>query len=288
MVKRLLSSFIGIALAIGVLFLSDTIVFNIAVSLISFIITYELLKANKCLDFKFQTGVCLGFAASMPIAAQNLSMELRYAFSLFCVFLLFCGMLRKHKSLSIEKLCYMIAVTILATLSITCLITLKNTSQLHGVCYVVLCLAGAWLGDAGAFFAGKKFGKHKLAPEISPKKTIEGAIGGVITVSIVFVIYSFCYAKFMTHFRMLNQTLEPNYLLIAGIGLVCGVLGIVGDLSASVIKRQTGIKDFGNIMPGHGGLMDRFDSVLFVAPFMSLVLAHLEVFKEINILSISF
>jgi phosphatidate cytidylyltransferase len=279
MIKRLLSSFIGIVLAIGVLFVSDTIIFNIAVAIVSFIITYELLKADKCLDFKFQTGVCLGFAASMPIAAQNLSMELRFAFSLFCVFLLFCGMLRKHKTLSIEKLCYMIAVTILATLSITCLITLRNTSDVHGVCYVVLCLAGAWLGDAGAFFVGKRFGKHKLAPVISPKKTIEGAIGGVITVSIVFVIYSFCYGLYMTHFYMNGQTLKPNYLLIALIGLICGVLGIVGDLSASVIKRQTGIKDFGKLMPGHGGLMDRFDSVLFVAPFMSLVLSYLEVFR---------
>jgi phosphatidate cytidylyltransferase len=279
MIKRLLSSFVGIVLAIGVLFLSDTIIFNIAVSVVSFIITYELLKADHCLEYKFQTGVCLGFAASMPIAAQNLSMELRYAFSLFCVFLLFCGMLRKHKTLTIEKLCYMIAVTILATLSITCLITLKNTSYIHGVCYVVLCLAGAWLGDAGAFFVGKRFGKHKLAPVISPKKTVEGAIGGVITVAIVFVIYSFFYALYMTKFHMMNQTLTPNYPLIAAIGLVCGVLGIVGDLSASVIKRQTGIKDFGNIMPGHGGLMDRFDSVLFVAPFMSLVLANLQVFN---------
>jgi phosphatidate cytidylyltransferase len=279
MIKRLLSSFIGIVVAIGVLFVSDTIIFNVAVSVVSFIITYELLKADKCLDFKFQTGVCLGFAASMPIAAQNLSMELRYAFSLFCVFLLFCGMLRKHKTLSIEKLCYMIAVTILATLSITCLITLRSTSDVHGVCYVVLCLAGAWIGDAGAFFVGKRFGKHKLAPVISPKKTIEGAVGGVITVSIVFVIYSFCYGLYISHFHMAGQTLRPNYLLIAGIGLVCGVLGIVGDLSASVIKRQTGIKDFGNIMPGHGGLMDRFDSVLFVAPFMSLVLTYLQIFN---------
>jgi phosphatidate cytidylyltransferase len=277
MIKRLVSSFVGIALAIGVLFVSDTIIFNIAVSVISLTVTYELLKANRCLDFKFQTGVCLGFAVSMPIAAQNLSMELRYAFSLFCVFLLFCGMLRKHKSLSIEKLCYMIAVTILATLSLTCIVTLRSISDIHGVCYVVLCLAGAWLGDAGAFFTGKRFGKHKLAPEISPKKTIEGAVGGVITVSIVFVIYSFCYDLFMT--KVLHTEVIPNYPLIAAIGLVCGALGIVGDLSASVIKRQTGIKDFGNIMPGHGGLMDRFDSVLFVAPFMSIVLGHLMIFN---------
>jgi phosphatidate cytidylyltransferase len=277
MIKRLVSSFVGIALAIAILFVSHTIIFNIAVAIISLTITYELLKANKCLDYKFQTGVCLGFAVSMPIAAQNLSMELRYAFSLFCVFLLFCGMLRKHKTLSIEKLCYMIAVTILATLSLTCIVTLRSLSDVHGVCYVVLCLAGAWLGDAGAFFAGKRFGKHKLAPEISPKKTVEGAVGGVITVCIVFVIYSFCYAMFMTKF--MNTTVLPNYLLIAIIGLACGALGIVGDLSASVIKRQTGIKDFGNIMPGHGGLMDRFDSVLFVAPFMSLVLGHLIIFR---------
>ncbi|MDE6594779.1 MAG: phosphatidate cytidylyltransferase, partial [Oscillospiraceae bacterium] len=150
---------------------------------------------------------------------------------------------------------------------------------LHGVCYIVLCLAGAWLGDSGAYFVGtfwKFWEKHKLCPEISPKKTWEGAVGGVLTVGLVFALYAFGY-RIVQGYR--GYSFEVNYLYLVIMGLVCGVLGIIGDLSASLIKRQYGIKDFGNIMPGHGGLMDRFDSVLFVAPFMMFVLSHFTIFK---------
>jgi phosphatidate cytidylyltransferase len=164
----------------------------------------------------------------------------------------------------------------LSTLSMCCLVMLLRSSSVHGVNYVVLCLAGAWLGDSGAYFVGSKFGKHKLCPNISPKKSVEGAIGGLITVAVVFVVYSLCYKLFMLHFMDIEFTV--HYFSIAIIGLICGVLGIIGDLSASVIKRETGIKDFGKIMPGHGGMMDRFDSVLFVAPFMALTLTAVEIF----------
>ena len=143
----------------------------------------------------------------------------------------------------------------------------------------MLCLAGAWLGDSGAYFVGtfwKFWEKHKLCPEISPKKTWEGAVGGVLTVGLVFALYAFGY-QIVQGYRGYN--FEVNYLYLVIMGFICGVLGIIGDLSASLIKRQYGIKDFGNIMPGHGGLMDRFDSVLFVAPFMMFVLSHFTIFK---------
>jgi phosphatidate cytidylyltransferase len=206
----------------------------------------------------------------MPFMTQNMSMGWRMSFSLFCVFLLFCGMIRVHTVVTIDNLCYMIATTMLATFSMSCLVTLLRSDDFHGVYYVILCLAGAWMGDSGAFFIGRKFGKHKLAPDISPKKTVEGAVAGVVTVAVVFVGFSFAYQIFCGY--VYDVFFTVNLLLVGIMGIACGVLGIIGDLSASVIKRSTGIKDFGNIMPGHGGLMDRFDSVLFVAPFMAMII----------------
>ena len=117
-------------------------------------------------------------------------------------------------------------------------------------------LCGAWIADTGAYFSGVALGKHKLCPEISPKKTIEGFIGGILTTGIVYAV------AFGVRFGFIVQ----NVLIAFILGIVCAVIGTLGDLSASMVKRQIGFKDYGNIMPGHGGLMDRFDSVLFVLP----------------------
>lgn len=280
MVTRIISAAIGIAIAIVVLFLHATPAFNLVVAALAVIMLYELLSANKCLQYKFHSGVCFAFAAAMPFLLEYTEgMEIIYIFGTSCILLLFAGSIAKHKEITFEKVAYMFTVSLLTTLPMCCLISLENADSVHGVCYIVLCLAGAWLGDSGAYFVGtfwKFWEKHKLCPEISPKKTWEGAVGGVLTVGLVFAAYAFCY-QLVQGYRGYN--FEVNYLYLVLMGLVCGVLGIIGDLSASLIKRQYGIKDFGNIMPGHGGLMDRFDSVLFVAPFMMFVLSHFTIFK---------
>ena len=112
--------------------------------------------------------------------------------------------------------------------------------------------------DIMAYFVGMAVGKHKLCPEISPKKTVEGFFGGIVTDVVVMVIFALIYS--------LIAHAHVHYLWLIFIGIVCAVISVLGDLSASVLKRQQGIKDFGNIMPGHGGVMDRFDSVLFTVP----------------------
>ncbi len=276
MITRIITAVVGIAVAIGVLFLADTPVYNLAVSLLTVLMLYELLSACGCIRYKFHSIVCVIFSAVMPFLVEIEGMEAKYLLATSCIFLIFVGYIADHKNISFEKICCMLAFTLLTTLSMCCLVSLKNLDKVHGVCYVILCLAGAWLGDSGAYFVGTFLGKHKLCPEISPKKTVEGAVGGVVTVGIVFAVYAFFYRLVQGYF---GQSFEVNYLLIVVIGFVCGVLGIVGDLSASLIKRQAGIKDFGNIMPGHGGIMDRFDSVLFVAPFMMFALSHVTLFK---------
>ena len=128
---------------------------------------------------------------------------------------------------------------------------------------VLVPFAIAFTNDAGAYFAGRYLGKHKLAPVISPNKTIEGVIGGLAASMFAMVIYALVLQ--IADFRV-------SYGLALLYGLLGGAVGVFGDLCFSVIKRQTGIKDYGNVIPGHGGILDRFDSMVTVAPLMEILL----------------
>ena len=137
-------------------------------------------------------------------------------------------------------------------------------SQDAGRYLILLPFVIAFLSDTGAYFAGYFFGKHKLAPVISPKKTVEGLVGGVITAILGVVIYCVI-LRFAFDF-------EVNWICVPAYGLLGSLAGVFGDLCFSVIKRQTGIKDYGNLIPGHGGIFDRFDSMVVVAPLVELLL----------------
>ena len=136
------------------------------------------------------------------------------------------------------------------------------TRNLEDGFYLVwLIFISSWICDTCAYLVGMLIGKHKMAPKLSPKKSIEGAIGGVIGAFLVGVLYGYI----LVHFQFLEQ--ENIWLIgvIAGIG---AVISQVGDLAASAIKRNFSIKDYGKLIPGHGGIMDRFDSVMFTAPMI--------------------
>lgn len=124
-----------------------------------------------------------------------------------------------------------------------------------GWIWIILLLTATWASDTFAYFTGRAIGKHKLAPLLSPKKTIEGAIGGVLGSVIICYIFA--------------QTVQSfNTLPLLLIGVLIGVASLLGDLMESAIKRQAGVKDSGQIIPGHGGFLDRFDSILFTAPLV--------------------
>ena len=135
---------------------------------------------------------------------------------------------------------------------------------------VLVILIGSWITDSCAYFSGYFLGKHKLAPTISPKKTVEGSVGGVLGVIIIMVAYAYVAGNIMN--------VSVNLVSAAVIGFTAGVVSQFGDLCASIIKREHNIKDFGNIMPGHGGVMDRFDSLMFVAPAVYYILKFFPIF----------
>lgn len=134
----------------------------------------------------------------------------------------------------------------------------------NGILTVWLIYISAWGADTAAYFVGRFFGKHKMAPVLSPKKTVEGALGGIIGAGLFGVLFNLVFDR--------QQGNVWQFFVICACG---AVISIFGDLTASAIKRDRGIKDYGNLIPGHGGILDRFDSVIFTAPviyFLSLLL----------------
>ena len=162
----------------------------------------------------------------------------------------------------------MVAMCLLAGLVIPYLLTalIRILTMKIGRYVIMVPFVVAFMSDAGAYFVGLRFGKHKLAPVVSPNKTIEGMLGGMAAAMVGMLIYA-----------LILQILDfrVNYLLALLYGLVGSLAGVFGDLCFSVIKRQTGIKDYGNLIPGHGGVLDRFDSVTTVAPLMEALLVLL-------------
>ena len=274
MKQRIISGVVGGLLLVGVLILHKTIVFPLAFAAIVGIILFELIRAIGGLQFKLATGAVMGYGILSILLDALLDARFfgngyswqiplshfYYVLMPVGLTLIFWDYMRHPKTFTIEQGAFMIASMILVTNSFKMLITM-NHDENHSLFYVILSLCGAWIADTGAYFSGVALGKTKLCPEISPKKTVEGFIGGLLSNTILFALIFLFYAKANgLNFDVLSA-------LKAGLlGLVCAGVSVLGDLTASVIKRQKGIKDYGNIMPGHGGLMDRFDSVLFVIP----------------------
>ncbi len=129
----------------------------------------------------------------------------------------------------------------------------------QGVGWIFVLMAATWLGDTGAFFAGRSFGRHKLAPVLSPKKTWEGAVGGFVAAMGGAVLFGWI------------TGLDVPWPMLALLGGVVDVFGVLGDLAESMLKRAFGVKDSGGILPGHGGILDRVDSLLFAAPVLLLI-----------------
>ncbi len=268
---RVISSMIGLAILFVVLLFYTTPVLNVAVALIGMLGVFELcMSAGYHKSHKLAVGIGLGYAALAPffpmLNGMRETVTLLFAFALFGTFLY------QHATLKLEHLAVIFMGSVMIPFSLSCLVHIRDQFVLvnGGVAlfYLLLSLGAAWLADTGAYFAGRLFGKHKMSPVVSPHKTVEGAIGGVMIDSAGFALLGFIFQKIM---EACGTPCTVNYAALAVCGALCALVGMLGDLSASVIKRQHDVKDFGTIMPGHGGVLDRFDSVLFVVPFFYLV-----------------
>jgi phosphatidate cytidylyltransferase len=272
LLTRIISAVVAAAIGITVIIFADTAALPAAVALLSMLGVYELYRAASCHENKFMTGIALAFSGVYPFLVLYGSDRIILLVTTAVIMAMFASYLLYYRKMSFEKLSFAVMVPVLMSFSMASLCKLNVLTEKHGKVLLLLTLCGAWIADSAAYFTGTFLGKHKLCPEISPKKTVEGFIGGVIFDGLFFVIFNLVYVSFFA------KECGVNYYISFFLGMICAALGTLGDLTASLIKRQCGIKDYGKIMPGHGGFMDRFDSVLFVAPFMYAYLSVMDMY----------
>ncbi len=276
MVARLITAAVGIVLVIGLLFLGESmpVVITIAISLVTGLMCGELLTA-KGLHKNLRISIpSILFGVAMPLLSSTDFVFI--PLYLFTVILFITAVLC-HEKISAEESMFAFGGSLLITLSMTSiayvacgakglapLYNVSDTDKAFTAFWIVLTLAIPWFADSGAYFAGMLFGKHKLCPTISPKKTIEGAVGGLVCGFLSSILVGFVFTN-------IYSGVSINYIPLIVIGLVNPIVSIFGDLTFSIIKRSCGIKDFGSIMPGHGGVLDRFDSIILCAPLVFII-----------------
>ena len=278
MKTRIITGVVGAIGVIGWLFSMYTPVFSVFIALVAAIGVFELTKAFEVRNPVFR-GFCLAISAALPFWFEykdklNIPM---FPVVTIAVVLSLMIMVLDFERLKFEQVVCSLCSAVFVPSALSCIILYRDLYitypdkyiKTDGIFFILFGFFCCWLSDTFAFFAGKFFGKHKLSPVISPKKTIEGAIGGVIGTAILNIVLFVIFKKFFN----LSEGISLPLIIIASVCL--SVISIFGDLAASTIKRHHGIKDFGNLLPGHGGVMDRFDSSCFVFPVLySLIIIN--------------
>jgi phosphatidate cytidylyltransferase len=263
MFKRVMVAVVFIPVIFLVLFWCPPICLPIAIAALSAIAIHEILWSTGCVKH-FRISLYSGIlGALIPFWVYFGGGTERALLGLFAyVVLLFCEAIASKKEVTLEKMGAAFFVSVMIPFFLSSFLRIRGMEL--GVYDVLLPFVSAFTSDAFALFAGMLFGKHKLAPELSPKKTVEGSIGGFVGAVVCCCVYGLVI--------QLGWGLTPNYPVLAVYGVLASAISQLGDLSFSYIKREYGIKDYGNIFPGHGGVLDRFDSVIFCAPLTEVLL----------------
>lgn len=268
MKQRVLSGVVIAVVAISVLLLMNTVVFPIVWTVLAVMAVYEIEKVTQIKN-KALVVLSLAFSALFCLNECFRFVEVSYSAILaIYILVMLTIMLIGYDITKFEHVAVAFFASVAVPFAFSIFVYLRDInvhsdgkfSKTEGIYLILLVLVCSWLTDVFAYFTGRAFGKHKLCPKISPKKTVEGAIGGIIIPAIINIIVLAVFEKFF-----FDGTIIPYWAMLI-ISPVLSVASMLGDLSASTIKRNFGVKDFSNLIPGHGGIMDRFDSCLFVLP----------------------
>ena len=238
----------------------------IAVAGLSMLAVHEALWSTGFVKHARISGYSILLAGCIPFWVYFGGREEAALAGLFVyVVLLFCEAIASRQTVTLEKMGGAFFFSVMIPFFLSSFVRIRSME--HWEYLILMPFVAAFLSDAFALFAGMLFGKHKLAPELSPKKTVEGAVGGFLGAVVSMLVYGAV--------LQLGFGKTVSYPVLALYGAVGSVVSQLGDLSFSYIKREYGIKDYGNILPGHGGVLDRFDSVIFCAPAIELLVRHL-------------
>jgi phosphatidate cytidylyltransferase len=255
---RELSALVLSPLAVYIIGWSPQYVYDAVIGLIAGLALYEFLVLGRRKGYQLPIVLCILVMLFIILAfvLEPISVEMGVFLALLVIPAWYVLSRR-----SLDDALPSSAIAIMATLYVGMLggslIRLRNDFWPNiGPKLVFFLLLVVWLGDAGAYYVGKQFGRHPMSPRISPNKTIEGGIGGIITAIITAVVIHFTFFK---EFPLVHA-------IVAGI--VLSLAGVIGDLAESMWKRSAAVKDSGTLIPGHGGFLDRFDSIFFTAPIL--------------------
>lgn len=259
MKQRIITAIVAAAIFLP-LVIYGGIPFIVLTYLIASIGLFELLKMRKINLFSLPgfISLLLLWIILWPNQYEDVLIDIHYtkmelSFLLILLFLTYT-VVTKNK-FTFEDVAFAVLGTLYVGLGFYYFIETRDA----GITYVFYSLFIIWATDSGAYFIGKAIGKRKLWPEISPNKTIEGSIGGVISALIVAVLF------------IVFTDINASLIQILVITMILSVFGQIGDLVESALKRHFNVKDSGNLLPGHGGILDRFDSLLFVWPLLSFL-----------------
>lgn len=273
MKTRILTGLVIAALGIPLLIFSHLIVYPIVLGLLAAIGIFEFYRVMGIEKKYWLTVPTYLVGIAFPILAYFLSKGGHSPLVILCfislalvfyMFYAFCVAVLNYRYKTVGSIDVMkcFFVTAFITLSFTSLSIIRYIE--NGAYFIALVFVASWATDIFAYFFGSFFGKHKLAPIVSPKKSIEGAIAGTIGCTLCFILYGYIVVTFF-------GAPSANYLYLALSGFVLSVIAQIGDLSCSLVKREYGVKDYGNLFPGHGGVVDRFDSVIAVSTVLMVI-----------------
>ena len=256
--KRWATAIIGFPIVAIILIFGNKYIIDIAFSIISILALYEYFNCfkdnNKGIRWiAYITALSIAFIHIIP---AEYMLKIIAAIIPTSILVLFAQVIASNMKYNIKDISIVVFGICYVVIFMMYIPVIRQTE--NGVLKIWYLFITAWGTDTAAYLIGKKFGKHHFT-EVSPNKRIEGCIAGVIGATILMLVYTFICNKFLG--------MNFNYLYIILISIILSLVGQLGDLAASSIKRYTGIKDFSNLIPGHGGILDRIDSVLFIAPF---------------------
>jgi phosphatidate cytidylyltransferase len=253
MLTRIISAVVGIIL-LGYIINAGSWVFYASISILNIYALYELYNAfiKKNIHISFFLSSALTLVLLYFVSFNTFDFILTYLFLILLLMLEFLYSIINNNHNHLKDIVFSVFSFIYTSFLFMCMILVRNLQ--NGINLAWWIFITTWACDTGAFFSGLLLGKTPLAPTISPNKTIEGSLGGVLSSIVASTIYT---TYFLPEINTIHATL---------FGICIGVVSQVGDLSASLIKRYCKIKDFSNIIPGHGGILDRLDSALFSFP----------------------
>lgn len=276
MKTRIITAAVLLAILVPVLIFSNTFLYVVFAALLTLIASLEMLgcmRLVKRLDVTVPTVLYSVLTVSLTRAFKNdgnfaklfVSLTFLYIFVLF-ILTLFADEDKREK---LPELMLAAITIVYITFGFASFVMIRDA--INGVFLFPLAYIAAWVSDTGAYFTGIKFGKTKLIPEISPKKTVEGFFGGLLSCVTVFIIYSIFVGAF--------SSIKPSYFWIIVCAVILSVASVAGDLIASMIKRRYKIKDYSHLFPGHGGVLDRFDSIIATSALLYILSSAMPLFK---------